>query len=143
LMPRRKAVWSAWNYLGARDGDGPRTLCVSYWMNKLQALPADQQLFVTLNPMIEVDPAKVIRSEVFEHPMFDGPALRAQPQLWELQGERRTWFAGAYFGSGFHEDGLQAGLAVAEGLGGVRRPWRVANESGRIPLAERIAPPLL
>jgi uncharacterized protein len=132
LMPRRKAVWSAWNYLGTRDGEGAQTLCVTYWMNKLQALPTDQQLFVTLNPMVEVDPAKVVRSIEFDHPLFDGAAMRAQSKLWSLQGERRTWFAGAYFGSGFHEDGLQAGLAVAEALGGVRRPWTVPNESGRI-----------
>jgi predicted NAD/FAD-binding protein len=58
--------------------------------------------------------------------------MRAQEGLWSLQGRRRTWFCGAYFGAGFHEDGLQSGLAVAEQLGGVRRPWTVANESGRI-----------
>ncbi|MCY1379081.1 hypothetical protein D9M69_667660 [compost metagenome] len=56
--------------------------------------------------------------------------------MWQLQGQRRTWFCGAYFGAGFHEDGLQAGLAVAEALGGVRRPWRVAQESGRIHLPQ-------
>ena len=58
--------------------------------------------------------------------------MAAQHELWRLQGQRRTWFAGSYFAFGFHEDGLQAGLAVAEQLGGVRRPWRVADESGRI-----------
>ena len=58
--------------------------------------------------------------------------MRAQDQLWSLQGARRTWFCGAWFGAGFHEDGLQSGLAVAEQLGDVRRPWSVANESGRI-----------
>ena len=58
--------------------------------------------------------------------------MRAQKQLWSLQGGSNTWFCGAYFGAGFHEDGLQAGLAVAEALGGVRRPWNVPNESGRI-----------
>ena len=60
--------------------------------------------------------------------------MRAQRQLWSLQGDRKTWFCGAYFGAGFHEDGLQSGLAVAEQLGGVRRPWTVPNESGRIVL---------
>jgi len=59
-------------------------------------------------------------------------AMAAQRQLWSLQGRRNTWFCGAYFGSGFHEDGLQAGLAVAEQLGGVRRPWSVPDQSGRI-----------
>ena len=66
--------------------------------------------------------------------------MRAQKQLWSLQGGRNTWFCGAYFGAGFHEDGLQAGLAVAEQLGGLRRPWRVPNESGRIQLSNTAIP---
>jgi len=70
----------------------------------------------------------------YEHPLFDAAAIRAQEQLWSLQGVRNTWFCGAYFGAGFHEDGLQAGLAVAEQLGGLRRPWNVEDESGRIHL---------
>jgi predicted NAD/FAD-binding protein len=66
--------------------------------------------------------------------VFDAKASAAQRKLWGLQGQQNTWYCGAYFGSGFHEDGLQAGLAVAEQLGGVRRPWCVPNESGRIVL---------
>jgi predicted NAD/FAD-binding protein len=66
--------------------------------------------------------------------MFDAAAIAAQRAVWSLQGGRRTWFCGAHFGAGFHEDGLQAGLAVAEAIGGVRRPWSVTNESGRIKL---------
>ncbi len=134
LMPRRRRAWSAWNYMGLTGADGRPALCVSYWMNRLQGLSPDRDIFVTLNPTTPPAPDTVIRSEVFEHPLFDGPALAAQARLWELQGADRTWFCGAYFGAGFHEDGLQAGLAVAEALGGVRRPWTVANESGRIPL---------
>ncbi len=130
LMPRRLAVWSAWNYAGERGlAEGPS---VTYWMNRLQHLPDELPLFVTLNPVREPDPRHVLRTQMYEHPLFDGDALRAQRQLWSLQGRRRTWFCGAYFGAGFHEDGLQAGLAVAEALGGVRRPWTVPNESGRI-----------
>jgi predicted NAD/FAD-binding protein len=68
----------------------------------------------------------------YSHPLFDIHAMQAQQQLWSLQGRHNTWFCGAYFGAGFHEDGLQAGLAVAEALGGVRRPWTVPDESGRI-----------
>jgi predicted NAD/FAD-binding protein len=70
----------------------------------------------------------------YDPPMFDAAAIRAQEQLWSLQGAQNTWFCGAHFGAGFHEDGLQAGLAVAEALGGERRPWRVEDESGRIHL---------
>jgi uncharacterized protein len=132
-MPRRRRVWSSWNYMAERGNKN--ALCVSYWMNRLQRLPGAGPLFLTLNPAREPLARHVIRTEVYEHPMFDAAAIRAQRELWSLQGRRRIWFCGAYFGSGFHEDGLQAGLAVAEALGGVRRPWQVANESGRIHLS--------
>jgi predicted NAD/FAD-binding protein len=132
LMPRRRAVWSSWNYAGERSRPG--SLSVTYWMNRLQAIDERLPLFLTLNPIREPRPELVLRSESYEHPLFDAAAIGAQAGLWSLQGRRRTWFCGAYFGSGFHEDGLQAGLAVAEELGGVRRPWSVAAESGRIRL---------
>ncbi len=143
LMPRRRRVWSSWNYASQRQGD-TRQLSVTYWMNKLQSLPAETPLFVTLNPIRDPDPALVIRSDSYMHPTFDVPAMAAQERLWSLQGVRNTWYCGAYFGAGFHEDGLQAGLAVAEALGGVRRPWNVPNESGRITLGPLPAwPPVL
>lgn len=130
LMPKRRAVWSSWNYAADRaHGEG---LSVTYWMNRLQHIDDGTPLFLTLNPLHEPGSGHVIRSEIYEHPVFDAAAMRAQPELWSLQGRQRTWFCGAYFGSGFHEDGLQAGLAVAEMLGGVRRPWSVANESERV-----------
>ncbi|RYF01418.1 MAG: NAD(P)/FAD-dependent oxidoreductase [Comamonadaceae bacterium] len=132
LMPRRKAVWSSWNYLADRRQRD--ALCVTYWMNQLQPLPTRQPVFLTLNPIHEPAPEQVIRTQIYEHPLFNTQALRAQRELWSVQGQRRTWFCGAYFGSGFHEDGLQSGLAVAEALGGVRRPWTVPQESGRIHL---------
>jgi predicted NAD/FAD-binding protein len=131
LMPRRRAAWSSWNY--AADGiASEQRLSVTYWMNQLQHIDSRHPLFVTLNPIREPDPALVVRRDVYEHPVFDAAAVAAQARLWSLQGRRRAWYCGAYFGTGFHEDGLQAGLAVAEQLGGVRRPWTVANESGRI-----------
>ncbi|MDR6889144.1 MULTISPECIES: NAD(P)/FAD-dependent oxidoreductase [Variovorax] len=132
LMPQRRTVWSSWNYLADRSRGG--ALCVTYWMNRLQGIPESTPLFLTLNPVHEPAREHLIGSEVYEHPVFNSAAMRAQDELWSLQGQRRTWFCGAYFGSGFHEDGLQAGLAVAEALGGVRRPWSVPNESGRIKL---------
>ena len=130
LMPQRKAVWSSWNYAADRaKSDG---LSVTYWMNRLQHIPDTTPLFLTLNPTQEPRSEHVIRSEIYEHPVFNVAAMQAQDELWSLQGRQRTWFCGAYFGSGFHEDGLQAGLAVAEMLGGVRRPWNVPNESDRV-----------
>jgi uncharacterized protein len=131
LMPRRRAAWGSWNYITETAADG-RRLSVTYWMNRLQPLGTASPLFVTLNPVREPRDGSVISREVYEHPLFDGGTLRAQRELWSLQGRRNTWFCGAYFGAGFHEDGLQAGLAVAEDLGGMRRPWQVADDSARI-----------
>ena len=128
-MPRRRAAWASWNYIGNRGGG-----CFTYWMNRLQNIPEQTPLFVTLNPQRDPAPEHVVHCEDYDHPVFDVRALAAQSRLWRLQGTRSTWFCGAHFGAGFHEDGLQAGLAVAEQLGGVRRPWTVPNESGRIVL---------
>ena len=138
FMPKRRAVWSSWNYLGSRRA--PRDqVCVTYWMNLLQNIDSDRPLFVTLNPPRAPRAGTLLHSEIYEHPLFDAEAMAAQRKLWLLQGQRNTWFCGAYFGAGFHEDGLQAGLAVAEQLGGLRRPWKVPNESGRIVLTAKTA----
>lgn len=131
LMPRREALWASWNYVG----DNPDGGCVvSYWMNKLQQLRCAEQIFLTLNPRTMPRPETVLYQTEYDHPLFDRDAIQAQRALWSLQGVRNTWFCGAHFGAGFHEDGLQAGLAVAEQLGGLRRPWRLADESSRIHL---------
>ena len=132
LMPRRQRLWSSWNYLAALPPQAGTTSAVTYWMNKLQPLAVSAPLFVSLNPLEEPDMAKVLAEFDYAHPIFDPGAMRAQKELWRIQGKNNTWFCGAYFGAGFHEDGIQSGLAVAEQLGSLRRPWRVANESGRI-----------
>jgi len=130
LMPKRKRAWASWNYISAAGDTDTRLVCLTYWMNLLQNIDESYPLFVTLNPHRE--PRAIHASFEYDHPVFDHAALDAQRQLWRLQGVNRTWFCGAYFGHGFHEDGLQAGLAVGEALGGARRPWSVENESGRI-----------
>ena len=132
LMPKRRAVWASWNYLGRRPKDGAeRQLAVTYWMNRLQDLPRAPDYFVTLNA--PTAPCDAIQTEIVEHPLFDLKTLEAQKSLWGLQGKRRTWFCGAYCGAGFHEDGLQAGLLVAEKLGGLSRPWQLAAQTARLP----------
>ncbi len=136
-MPRRRRAWACWNYLsrnGAAAVDGEETLCVTYWMNALQSLTSSAPLFVTLNPPTPPAPDKVLRSFPYEHPVFDPAADRMRTEIWGLQGRRGTWFCGAYLGDGFHEDGLQAGLAVAEALGDLRRPWRLDTPSHRLRL---------
>lgn len=129
LMPKRHRLWSSWNYVATKSSAAPG---VSYWMNRLQPLATAKNYFVTLNPDRPVDPATEVARFNYQHPVFDNEAMRLQKELWSLQGRNRLWFAGSYFGYGFHEDGLQAGLAVAEELGGVRRPWSVTNESDRL-----------
>ncbi len=143
FMPRRRAVWASWNFIGTRGSDAPP--CVTYWMNNLQGLPGEKPIFVTLNPARAPARGTELFRQSYAHPLFDVAAMQAQRRVWELQGRRRTWFCGAWCGAGFHEDGLQAGLAVAEGIGGVRRPWRVEGESDRIylrtPSPEALAVP--
>ncbi|WP_084363501.1 FAD-dependent oxidoreductase [Rhizobium sp. RU36D] len=138
LMPRRRSTWASWNYIGNAGKTDQAQLCVTYWMNMLQNLKTPDPVFVTLNPSREIADEKVIATFDYAHPLFDSKALKAQKQLWRLQGQRNTWYCGAHFGSGFHEDGLQSGLAAAESLGGVRRPWDVADESGRIVLGPKL-----
>lgn len=133
LMPKRKRLWSSWNYVG---GATPDKSGVTYWMNSLQKLETKTQYFVSLNPPVVPDKALTEMRIQCTHPMFSTETLQAQKGLWSLQGQQNTWFCGAYFGAGFHEDGLQAGLAVAEHLGGVVRPWSVAGASDRIFVTE-------
>jgi uncharacterized protein len=142
-MPRRRRLWSSWNYIGAgdeRDGGRSQRLAATYWMNKLQPLATKTDYFVTLNPLAPIAAPHVVRTFSYSHPMFDTAALTAQAKLSSLQGRNSIWFAGSYFGYGFHEDGVQAGLAAAEDLslrigggnGRVLRPWTWDQRQGRV-----------
>lgn len=128
LMPRRKSAWASWNYV-AGCGGARSNVSVTYWMNRLQNLPDEAPVFVSVNPGRE--PARARRHATFEHPMYDAAAIRAQRHLHEIQGVRNTYFCGSYCGYGFHEDALSAGLDVAEQLGAAR-PWRRPAEHRRI-----------
>jgi len=132
LMPRRRRTWSSWNYIGEPGESGDDQLCVTYWMNRLQNLNVPEDYFVTLNPVREIAPHSIVRTIQYRHPLFTRAAIEAQPLLWQLQGQRNTWFCGSYFGHGFHEDALQSGLAVAEAMGGASRPWSVDPRASRI-----------
>ena len=132
LMPRRREVWSSWNYLssGAEDVEG--RLSVTYWMNKLQSIDRRVPLFVTLNPLHEADPDKVIAEYAYDHPSFDAGALSAQKHLPEIQGADRIWYCGSYHGYGFHEDAFTSGLRVAEAMG-ADIPWAGAAPARALP----------
>lgn len=121
LLPQNPKVWSAWNYIGTAPANGSKAdsgaVCVSYLLNQLQRLDVKTPVVVTLNPAIEPDPQKVLRCFEYEHPIFDQAAIDGQAALGKIQGRNQVWFAGAWSGYGFHEDGLKSALRVADGLG--------------------------
>jgi uncharacterized protein len=123
LLPRRSRVWSAWNYMSGEADAGSRPVSVSYLINRLQPLPFATPVIVSLNPFREVDPDQLLRVMHYAHPVLDQAALSAQARLDEIQGTGGVWFAGAWTGYGFHEDGLASALSVVEALG-ARVPWR-------------------
>ena len=128
FMPRRKRLWSSWNYVSQTAKADEAS--VTYWMNALQPLNTRTNIFVTLNA--DRRPNQVVEEFEYTHPIFNSQTCKMQKHLWSLQGQHRTWFCGAHFGAGFHEDGLQSGLAVAEQLGDVLRPWNLAKPDDRI-----------
>jgi predicted NAD/FAD-binding protein len=122
FMPKRRRCWASWVYHA--DGSASEAaICVSYWMNRLQAIDERYPLFVTLNPTREIRQEEVFDDHAFFHPVFDRKALAAQLSLKAMQGNRNTWFCGAHLGYGFHEDGLVSAIDVAERLG-CDIPWK-------------------
>ena len=124
LLPRRERVWAAWNYLSgppsanAHAAGESRPVAVSYLINKLQPVPFKSPVVVTLNPPNPPREDRVLARFDYAHPVFDQAAVAAQGRLPDIQGADRLWFAGAWAGYGFHEDGLKSGLAAATGLAG-------------------------
>ncbi|HEX6538918.1 MAG TPA: FAD-dependent oxidoreductase [Candidatus Dormibacteraeota bacterium] len=115
LLPRRRAAWAAWNYHLPVDPE--QTTSVTYHMNRLQSLRAEREFCVTTNPGPELDESLVIRRVRYEHPLYTAASSLAQQQRHTINGVNRTYFCGAYWGTGFHEDGVNSGLAVAALLG--------------------------
>ena len=130
LLPRNRNAWSAWNYLAVDDPAGTRPVAVSYLISRLQPLPFRTPVIVTLNPATEPAVRTVIDEFAYEHPLLDAAAVAAQQKIRALQGERRTWYAGAWLGYGFHEDGLASAYAAADGVAArfasVQAPARIA-----------------
>lgn len=123
LLPRQRSLWSAWNYFAGEGAPGEQPVGVSYLINKLQPLPFSTPVVVTLNPVSEPAPDKILAEFDYAHPVFDAAAIAAQERLPEVQGENGIWLAGAWGSYGFHEDGLKSALRVANALG-VQAPWQ-------------------
>ena len=107
LMPKNKAAWSSWNSISKKDLSNT---CVTYWLNLLQNLDTDKNYFLTLNPIQNIENKNIIKKLIFTHPHFNLENTMVQKSLHFLQGVKRTWFCGSYFGYGFHEDGLKSSL---------------------------------
>lgn len=117
VLPSKRSAWAAWNYERATNSAQESSrVCLHYLLNKLQPLPYSQPVVETLNPLRPIDPAKVLGTFEYSHPIFDLAAIQAQAEVPALQGHQRTWFCGAWTGYGFHEDGLKSGLRVADAL---------------------------
>lgn len=133
LMPKARKAWASWNFLG-RGGEGADAdaVCVTYWANRLQHLPAEApQIFVTLNPVREPDPSKTYRKLTLAHPVFSFASVKAQQRLPEVNGAGGVWLAGAWAGYGFHEDGIRSAVAAIQGMGATV-PWVPRTVSPKI-----------
>ncbi len=126
LLPRRQKAWAAWNYEHRHEADaeGGQGVCLHYLLNRLQPLPFAQSVIVSLNPVRQPDPSKVLQRIDYAHPVFDLDARKAQQDLPAIQGRQHTWYCGAWTGYGFHEDGLKSGLSVAQAL---LQRWQVQD----------------
>ncbi len=121
-MPQRKSAWASWSYVLKERHDENPHISLTYWMNKLQNLDTKEPIFVTLNPSTPPPESLIYDYHVFEHPIFDKAAIDAQKEISSIQGEKGTWYCGAYQRYGFHEDGLWSAVRVAEKLGS-HVPW--------------------
>jgi hypothetical protein len=116
VMPQKRLAWAAWNYERTSDTQENARVCLHYWLNKLQPLPFTENVFVSLNPAQPIAAEHVLGEFDYAHPVFDLAAIQAQRRVNSLQGVQHTWFAGAWMGYGFHEDGFKAGRAAAKGI---------------------------
>ena len=127
LLPQNRKAWAAWNAFVPRNHDEQCT--VSYCMNLLQGLKSAPPLIVTLNRTHAIAPGKILRRMQYHHPVYSHRSVQAQARRQEIQGRRGTWFAGAYWGWGFHEDGLRSAVEVCRALG---EDWAVSERAGEL-----------
>ena len=128
VLPSKQIAWAAWNFESAASANHPSTIpisddvlstsnvCLHYYLNKLQPLPFTEPVVVSLNPIREINPSKIAASFNYSHPVFDLSSIASQKEMHKIQGNLNTWFAGAWLGYGFHEDGLKAGEAAAQAV---------------------------
>ena len=113
-MPKNKKVWCSWNSSMKKDEIEKNS--ITYWLNLLQNLKCDENIFLTLNPYFKIDEKKILKKVRFTHPYFDQSALNFQSQLTNLQNKRNILYCGSYFGYGFHEDGIKSSIEMLKTL---------------------------
>ena len=129
LLPRRRRAWAAWNYHRSHRSTTTGRVSVTYNLTRLQSLATHRQFLLTLNGDEAIDPSTILHRQTYSHPVFDAASLRAQDRHAEISGVRRTWYCGAYWGYGFHEDGVRSATAVCNALAQRESPWASPDEA--------------
>jgi len=114
IMPKNKKAWCSWN--SSMNFDNIEKTSVTYWLNQLQNLKTDKNIFLTINPFIEIPKVKIFKKVTFTHPYYDNVALSSQANLYKIQNKKNTLFCGSYFGYGFHEDGIKSTIEMLQTL---------------------------
>ena len=130
-MPRNVKLWSSWNYTRKIKTDSMK-LSMTYWLNSIQKLNTETNFFLTLNPEKKISDREMHKEIIFTHPIFNLNNKEIKKQILERQGQNNIWVCGSFLGYGFHEDGIQSGLLVAENITKEDRPWTIEKSWNRI-----------
>ena len=130
-MPRNVKLWSSWNYTRKTETDSMK-LSMTYWLNSIQKLNTETNFFLTLNPEKKISDREMHKEIIFTHPIFNLNNKEIKKQILERQGQNNIWVCGSFLGYGFHEDGIQSGLLVAENITKEDRPWTIEKSWNRI-----------
>ena len=125
FMPKRKSVWSSWNYITETGNSG--NLSITYWMNELQGINSSKPILLSLNPKILPNPDLIYGQYSYSHPILDNNAINIQKKLSSIQGKNNLWFCGAWTGFGFHEDGVKSAVEIANSHN-IDLPWFQSKE---------------
>ena len=125
FMPKRKSVWSSWNYITETGNSG--NLSITYWMNELQGINSSKPILLSLNPKILPNPDLIYGQYSYSHPILDNNAINIQKKLSSIQGKNNLWFCGAWTGFGFHEDGVKSAVEIANSHN-IHLPWFQSKE---------------
>ena len=131
-MPKTKKLWSSWNYIKTDNSKNSKNLSITYWLNSIQKLKTNLNFFLTLNPYSQIKEESIHKVIRFSHPIFDTKNRILKNEIIKKQGKNNIWICGSFLGYGFHEDGIQSGLLVAEDISKRNRPWTTDQSWNRL-----------